>query len=71
MFEQTIQISQRDGQLRALLYAKNAVLSENTEEDGSITLQIRLEQDEFKKMLSRAGIPQERYIPQVKEFWQK
>lgn len=71
VFEQTIQISQRDGQLRALLYAKNAVLSENTEEDGSITLQIRLEQDEFKKMLSRAGIPQERYIPQVKEFWQK
>lgn len=71
VFEKTIQISQRDGQLRALLYAKDAVLSESVEEDGSMTLQIRIEQHEFQKILSRAGIPQERYIPQIKEFWQK
>lgn len=71
MFEKVIEIEPKDGQLRSLLYAHNAVLSETIEDNGNIKLEIRLEKDDFQRMLSRAGVPVTRYIPQEKEDWQK
>ncbi len=71
LFEQKIEIEPKDGQLRALLYARQAVLSETVAENGNIILDVRLEKDDLQKVLSRVGIPVERYIPQEKEFWQK
>ena len=71
LFEKIIEIEPKDGQLRALLYAQQAVLSESVNENGNIVLDVRLEKDDLQKILSRAGIPVERYIPQEKEFWQK
>jgi GTP-binding protein HflX len=71
LFEQVIEIEPKDGQLRSLLYAHNAVLTESVEDNGNIKLEIRLEKDDFQRLLSRAGIPVERYVPQEKEFWQK
>jgi len=70
-FEEIIEIEPKDGQLRALLYAHQAVLSESVAENGNIVLDVRLEKDDLQKILSRVGIPVERYIPQEKEFWQK
>ncbi len=70
-FEQIIEIEPKDGQLRALLYAHQAVLSESVAENGNIILDVRLEKNDLQKILSRVGIPVERYIPQEKEFWQK
>ncbi len=71
LFEDVIEIEPKDGQLRALLYANQAVLNESVSENGNIVLDVRLEKDDLQKILSRAGIPVERYIPQEKEFWQK
>ncbi len=71
LFEETIELRQQDGQLRALLYAQQAVLNESVSENGSIVLDVRLEKDDFQRLLARAGIPVERYVPQEKEFWQK
>lgn len=71
LFENVIEIEPKDGQLRALLYANQAVLNESVAENGNIILDVRLEKDDLQKILSRAGIPVERYIPQEKEFWQK
>ena len=71
LFEGVIEIEPKDGQLRALLYANQAVLNESVSENGNIVLDVRLEKDDLQKILSRAGIPVERYIPQEKEFWQK
>jgi GTP-binding protein HflX len=71
LFEQVIELEPKDGQLRSLLYAHNAILTENVEENGNIKLEIRLEKDDFQRLLSRAGIPVERFILQEKEFWQK
>jgi GTP-binding protein HflX len=71
LFEQVIEIEPKDGQLRSLLYAHNAVLTESVEDNGNIKLEIRLEKDDFQRLLSRAGVPVERYVPQEKEFWQK
>jgi GTP-binding protein HflX len=71
MFEDVIELEPKDGQLRSLLYAQNAVLSETHLEDGNFKLEIRLEKDEFQKILSRAGMEVARFLPQEKEFWQK
>ncbi len=71
LFEGVIEIEPKDGQLRALLYANQAVLNESVSENGNIVVDVRLEKDDLQKILSRAGIPVERYIPQEKEFWQK
>jgi len=70
LFEQTIELQPSEGQLRALLYGHNAVLSESVDENGNIILDVRLEKDDMQMLLSRAGIPVERFIPQEKEFWQ-
>jgi len=69
-FEGVITLKPQDGQLRALLFAQNAVLSEQNDEQGNILLDIRIEQDDFKKLLSRAGVPADRYLPSAKEFWE-
>ena len=71
LYEQVIELEPKDGQLRSLLYAHNAVMTESVEENGNIKLEIRLEKDDFQRLLSRAGIPVERFITKEKEFWQK
>jgi GTP-binding protein HflX len=71
LFEKQIELEPKDGQLRALLYAQGAILNESVDENGNMLLDIRLEKDDMQKILSRAGIPVERYIPQEKEHWQK
>ena len=71
LFEQQIELEPKDGQLRSLLYAQGAVLNEEVDENGMFLLDVRLEKDDMQKILSRAGIPVERFIPQEKEHWQK
>jgi GTP-binding protein HflX len=70
LFEQSIELSPKDGQLRALLYDHGAVLNETVDENGQFVLDVRIEKEDMLKMLSRAGIPSERFIPKEKEFWQ-
>ncbi|MFT7109730.1 MAG: GTP-binding protein HflX [Psychrobacter glaciei] len=71
MFEDVIELEPKDGQLRSLLYAQNAVLSETHLEDGNFKLEIRIERDDFQMILSRAGMNPERFLPKEKDFWQK
>ncbi len=71
LFEKVIELTPKDGQLRSLLYAQQAVVNETVAENGNILMDIRLEKDDLQKLLSRSGIPVERFIPQTKEFWQK
>ncbi len=71
LFEKVIELTPSDGQLRSLLYAQQAVINETVSESGNILMDVRLEKDDLQKILSRAGIPVERFIPQEKEFWQK
>ena len=71
LFEQTIELSPKDGQLRALLYDQGAILNETIDENGQFVLDVRIEKDDMLKILSRAGIPSERFIPKDKEFWQQ
>ncbi len=71
LFEEVLELTPKDGQLRSLLYAQQAVVNETVAENGNIMMDVRLEKDDLQRLLSRAGIPVERFIPQEKEFWQK
>lgn len=70
LFEQQLVLEPKDGQLRSLLYGQGAVLNESIDEDGNFLLDVRLEQDDFQKILSRAGVPISRFIAQEKEDWE-
>lgn len=70
VFEQTIELTPKEGQLRSLLYAQSAVLNEKIDENGNFLLDVRIEQDDFRRLLGRAGVDVERFLPQEKEFWQ-
>ncbi len=65
MFEGMLELSPSEGQFRSLLYAKEAVLDERIDDNGRIILQVRLQQKDFRQMLSRLQIPAERYLPAV------
>ncbi|GAA6136231.1 GTPase HflX [Oceaniserpentilla sp. 4NH20-0058] len=71
LFEQTIELSPNEGHLRAMLYELGAILNENIDENGQFVLDIRIEKEDMLKLLSRVGIPADRFIPQEKEFWQE
>ncbi|MEY8264071.1 MAG: ribosome rescue GTPase HflX, partial [Bermanella sp.] len=71
LFEDVLELTPKDGQLRSLLYAQQAVINETVSENGNIMMDVRLEKDDLQKLLSRAGIPVERFIAQFKEDWQK
>jgi len=40
------------------------------DENGNFLLDVRIEQDDFRRLLGRAGVNVERFLPQEKEFWQ-
>jgi len=56
-----IKVAPKDAQLRALLFAKGAVLSESIEEDGSMLLNVRIQRKDLLQMLTRVGMPTEPY----------
>jgi len=62
VFHQTLQISPADGQFRSRLYALGAVLSEEFDDQGQISLEVRLQLKDFRQLLSRLSIPAERYL---------
>lgn len=63
----TMRLTPRDGQLRAQLYGQGAVLTEQVEDSGDMLLEIRLQRKDLLQILSRLGLPTERYRP-VEEF---
>jgi len=71
LFEQTIELSPKEGHLRAMLYELGGILHETIDENGQFVLDVRIEKEDMLKILARAGIPQERFIPKEKEFWQE
>jgi len=71
IFDGKLELLPKDGQLRALLFEKKAVLNEEYLENGNIVLHVRMEMDAFKKALAQTGIPASRFIqPPEKEFFE-
>jgi GTP-binding protein HflX len=71
LFQETIQLTAADSRLRALLYEQAAVAEETYAENGDNLLRLRLQLDDFKKLLAKTGTRADRFIPVVLEHWQK
>lgn len=69
MFHQYMELGPEQGQLRAQLYAQNAVLSESVSEDGRIELEVRMQTKDLRRILSRLNIPAQTYIPAEEPEW--
>lgn len=72
IYQKEITLDPSHGQLRALLYAANAVRKETFDDQGRLCLDVRLQKKDFQQMLSRANIEQSTYIePSEKEFFER
>jgi len=69
MFHEIVELDHNQGQFRAMLFAQNAVVDEQFTDDGRIRLEVRLQEKELRKILSRLGIPHDRYLPAEEEQW--
>ena len=58
---EVIKVAPQYGQLRSLLFAKGAVVSESVDEDGSMLLDVRVQRKDLLQMLTRVGMPTEPY----------
>ena len=67
---QEIHLHPEETYLRALLYGIEAVEHEHYLDDGSLQLHIRVQLQDFKRALAKAGVPLERFVEPVKEAWQ-
>ena len=69
MFHQYMELGPEQGQLRAQLYAHNAVLNESVSEDGRIELEVRMQTKDLRRILSRLNIPAQTYLPVAEPEW--
>ncbi|EAR09593.1 ribosome rescue GTPase HflX [Reinekea blandensis] len=71
VISKSISLSPAESGLRAALYEQNAVLSENYDEHGHVELEIRMQKKDFKQLLKRFNLPQERFgVARTKEFFE-
>ncbi|WP_027858273.1 ribosome rescue GTPase HflX [Marinobacterium jannaschii] len=63
VFHETLSLKPQEGGFRAQLYAQGAVIKEDVDEQGCMLLEVRLQKKDLLQILSRAGIPAERYCP--------
>jgi len=63
VFHETLSLKPQEGGFRAQLYAQGAVVKEDVDEQGCMLLEVRLQKKDLLQILSRAGIPAERYCP--------
>lgn len=69
---QTLRLEPSESGLRAALYEYNSVLSESYDEQGCVELEIRMQKKDFKKMLKRYGLSEERFgVDRKREFFER
>jgi GTP-binding protein HflX len=61
IFHETMDLSPRDGQLRAQLYAQGAVMKEQVDDQGGMHLEVRMQRKDLLQLLTRLGLPTEPY----------
>jgi GTP-binding protein HflX len=71
LFQQTIQLAPADSRLRALLFEQAAVAEETFADNGDNLLRLRIQLDDFKKILAKTGTRAGRFIPVELEEWEK
>lgn len=67
-----IQLMPEESGLRAALFAANAVLAESYDEHGRIELDVRMQKKDFKQLLKRFNLSEERFgVARAKEFFEQ
>ncbi len=69
IFEDRLTLSPADARLRAILYESGGVQGEDFADNGDIHLQIRMQLQDFKRALSKAEVPESRFIAQPVDPW--
>ena len=64
IFEDRLTLAPADARLRAILYESGGVQGEDFADNGDIHLQIRMQLQDFKRALSKAEVPESRFIAQ-------
>ena len=70
LFAEEIRLRPAEAKLRAILYDMGAIREEAYTDDGDILLQIRMQRQDFRRAIAKAGITEHRFLPQQKEPWQ-
>ena len=70
LFVDTITLTPDDARLRAILYELNGVQAENFADNGDMLIDVRMQLQDFRRAISKAGIAEARFIEPLKEQWQ-
>ena len=69
IFEDRLTLAPADARLRAILYESGGVQGEDFADNGDIHLHIRMQLQDFKRALSKAEVPESRFIAQPADPW--
>lgn len=70
LFQGDVCLTPVDGRFRALLFDMGAVVNETMHDNGDNVVSVRLQLQDFKRAMARAGIASSRFLPNEKEDWQ-
>jgi GTP-binding protein HflX len=71
LFEGNLTLPPADARLRAILYESGGVQSEEYTDNGESLLHIRMQLQDFKRALSRANVPESRFLVTQAEPWEQ
>ena len=71
LFEGNLALPPADARLRAILYESGGVQSEEYTDNGESLLHIRMQLQDFKRALSKANVPESRFLVTQAEPWEQ
>ena len=71
LFEGNLTLPPADARLRAILYESGGVQSEEYTDNGESLLHIRMQLQDFKRALSKADVPESRFLVTQAEPWEQ
>ncbi|TNC86495.1 MAG: GTPase HflX [Thalassolituus sp.] len=71
LFEGNLTLPPADARLRAILYESGGVQSEEYTDNGESLLHIRMQLQDFKRALSKANVPESRFLVTQVEPWEQ
>ncbi|WP_196160063.1 ribosome rescue GTPase HflX [Reinekea sp. G2M2-21] len=72
VISQKVTLAPNESALRAALFEQNAILAENYDDYGHVELDIRMQKKDFKQLLKRFSLSEERFgVSREKEFFER
>ncbi|TXR54120.1 ribosome rescue GTPase HflX [Reinekea thalattae] len=72
VIDKSIELQPHELALRAALFEHNAIVSENYEDNGTVSIQIRIQKKDFKQLLKRFDLSEQRFgVARLKEPYEQ